>query len=154
MKPLHKSRNQVIFIVLLTLIIPIGLFTRSSGEMLPSFIATYAGDVLWATMIYFILCILFPQWNPVKIAIYALAVCFAVELSQLYQADWINTIRHTRLGALALGRGFLASDLICYTVGVLIPFLCEKGKRGKEKGERCGFLANGEFYTSPVKAVA
>ena len=122
--------------MLLLLIIPVGLLTRSFGEMLPAFIATYAGDVLWATMIYFILCIVFPAWNPLKIAIHALAICFAVEFSQLYQADWINAIRHTRLGALALGRGFLASDLICYTVGVLIPFLCEKGERGKGKGER------------------
>ncbi|WP_373330910.1 ribosomal maturation YjgA family protein [Salmonirosea aquatica] len=47
-------------------------------------------------------------------------VCYCIELSQLYQADWINTLRSTRLGGLVLGFGFLWSDLVCYFVGTLL----------------------------------
>ena len=47
-------------------------------------------------------------------------VCYAIEGSQLCHAPWIDTIRHTRLGALVLGYGFLWSDIICYTVGAAL----------------------------------
>ena len=50
---------------------------------------------------------------------------FAVEFSQLYQAGWINAVRETHLGALVLGRGFLWSDLACYTAGVGAGWLAE-----------------------------
>jgi hypothetical protein len=48
----------------------------------------------------------------------ALAISFAVEVSQLHHVPWLDALRSTRLGALALGQGFLRSDLLCYTVGV------------------------------------
>ena len=59
-----------------------------------------------------------------------------VELSQIYQAEWINAIRDTRIGGLILGFGFKGSDLLCYTLGcglgVLGEFLA-KGGKVKEK---------------------
>ena len=59
------------------------------------------------------------------IAVATLALAFAVEASQLYQADWINAVRDTPIGALVLGRGFLRSDLVCYTAGVGTGWLAE-----------------------------
>ena len=44
----------------------------------------------------------------------------SVEVSQLYQAPWINALRATRIGALALGQGFLWSDVVCYALGVTL----------------------------------
>jgi hypothetical protein len=43
----------------------------------------------------------------------ALAFAWAIELSQLYHAPGIEALRHTRLGGLVLGFGFLWSDLVC-----------------------------------------
>ncbi len=120
------SRNRPTYLALIIITMTIGLFTRSS--YMPGkggFIATYAGDALWATMVYFIFCVIFPKWSSLKIATYALAFSFAIEFSQLNQQDWINSIRHTRFGGLVLGYGFKASDLICYTMGVLLPFIIE-----------------------------
>lgn len=51
-------------------------------------------------------------------AIVALLFSFSIEVSQLYQADWINAIRHTRLGGLVLGFGFQWTDLVAYSVGI------------------------------------
>jgi len=45
---------------------------------------------------------------------------FAGEFSQLYQADWINAVRHTTPGHLVLGSGFHAMDLLAYGVGVAV----------------------------------
>lgn len=53
-----------------------------------------------------------------RVTLVALTFCFAVEFSQLYHAPWIDSIRATRLGTLALGSTFNAPDLIAYTVGV------------------------------------
>jgi len=50
--------------------------------------------------------------------IISLVLAFAVEVSQLYHAPWIDGIRSTTLGGLVLGFGFLWSDLVCYLVGI------------------------------------
>lgn len=100
-------------------VIAAGLASRSPGAAwLPGFIAAYAGDTLWALMVLLILGFLFPSARTGVAAGSALGIAFAVEFSQLYQAEWINGIRATRIGALALGSGFLATDLVCYAVGV------------------------------------
>ena len=54
-----------------------------------------------------------------------MAFSVAIELSQLYHAHWIDSIRHTTLGGLILGFGFLWSDLACYAVGVGIGVIVE-----------------------------
>ncbi len=51
--------------------------------------------------------------------------CFAVEFSQLYQAEWIIMIRQTKIGGLILGYGFLWSDLLCYAAGVSAGIIIE-----------------------------
>jgi hypothetical protein len=101
-------------------VIVAGLFSRSEwAEPLPAFITTYAGDTLWALAILLALVILFPDRQIVHQFWLTIVIAFSIEFSQLYQADWINTIRHTRLGGLILGFGFKWSDLICYTTGSL-----------------------------------
>ena len=55
----------------------------------------------------------------------ALAFSVAVELSQLYHAPWIDSIRHTTIGGLILGFGFLWSDLACYALGVVLGVLVD-----------------------------
>jgi hypothetical protein len=57
----------------------------------------------------------FRRRNPVV----WLAMTFSVliELSQLYDVPWIDSIRHTPLGGLVLGFGFFWSDFTCYALG-------------------------------------
>ena len=115
-------RNRPTYLALVIVIITLGLFTRSS-YMPGGFIATYAGDTLWAAMVYFMLCVAFPKWSPFRIALIALSFSYAIEISQLCQQDWLNQLRDTRLGGLILGRGFIWTDFLCYTVGVLLAYL-------------------------------
>ena len=107
-----NPRLQSLTIALI--LIPIGLATREYGN---EWMKLYAGDVLWAAMIYWGFKFLFAQ-EPKRTAFYALIFCFLIELSQLYHAPWIDQIRNNRLGGLVLGFGFLWSDLVCYLVGV------------------------------------
>ncbi|WP_207535385.1 DUF2809 domain-containing protein [Desertivirga arenae] len=112
---------RVIYFVLVISIILIGLLSRRM-PLIPSFV----GDVLWATMIFFIVRILFVHIDVRLNAFISLSACYLVEFSQLYQADWINQVRQTTMGRLVLGQGFLWSDLIAYAVGILIGLLIEK----------------------------
>lgn len=83
------------------------------------------GDTLWALMVFWGIGFLFVKMSTGKVMAAALLLSYAIEFSQLYQADWINALRHTTLGGLVLGFGFLWSDLVCYTVGVLAGGLME-----------------------------
>jgi hypothetical protein len=59
------------------------------------------------------------------IALLAISFSVAVELSQLYHAPWIDSIRQTTLGGLIVGFGFLWSDVTCYAMGVGLGVLIE-----------------------------
>lgn len=106
-----KSRLTNFSLFILTIIL--GLLSRHF-----KFIPLFIGDILWATMVYFIMRFLFIN-KPIKFNVLAaLIFCFAIEFSQLYKAPWINELRHTLFGRLVLGEGFLWSDLLCYVIGV------------------------------------
>ncbi|REE94523.1 uncharacterized protein DUF2809 [Paenibacillus taihuensis] len=106
----------------------LGLAVRRYSEVLPERIANHAGDALWACMIYFGVRFCFYRLSIGidTAAIISLSICFADEFTQLYQADWINQIRATTLGALVLGHGFLFVDLIRYTAGVGVAYGCDR----------------------------
>ena len=58
--------------------------------------------------------------NIIPLALLALVLTWGVEVSQLWQAEWLLRLRATTLGALVLGHGFLWIDLLRYTVGILL----------------------------------
>ena len=121
------------YLALWILIVVLGLGSRTYSDYLPLWVATYAGDTLWAAMVYWGISFLFPFTHLLRRATIALLFSYCIEVSQLYQADWINVIRGTTLGALVLGHGFLWSDMLCYTIGgglaVLIDFFFTAHKR-------------------------
>ena len=119
-------KPRLIYFALIVITIILGLLSRRIAGI-PLFI----GDVLWATMIYFGFRFLFIK-KPIKfVVILSLVLCYAIEFSQLYQAPWINNIRHTVIGALVLGEVFCWGDMLSYTVGVAIGVCVELMLRHK-----------------------
>jgi Protein of unknown function (DUF2809) len=106
------------FALAVVITIALGLASRRWAAALPDFVGAYVGDGLWAAMVYFGLGALAPGALWTRRAALALALCFAIEFSQLYHAPWIDQVRATRVGALVLGFGFLWTDLVAYTLGV------------------------------------
>lgn len=101
-------------------VIAAGLAWRSAANPAGPFLHKYGGDALWALLIFLgVRCVLI-RTNVWRTALVALAFCFAVEFSQHYHAPWIDSIRATRLGALALGSTFNAPDLLAYTLGIAL----------------------------------
>lgn len=113
-----RNRIYVGFALLFTIVL--GLASRKFPGLFPPVFEKYPGDALWAQMVYWIIGMLAPAASVVKVAIYALAISYGVEISQLYQNGWINEIRATTLGHLALGSYFSWLDMLSYTIGVAL----------------------------------
>ncbi|MEO6725022.1 MAG: DUF2809 domain-containing protein [Blastocatellia bacterium] len=119
------KRNRLFYLIAGCVAIVFGLGSRRYGAMLPKFLADYSGDALWALMVFIGIGFLAPRWSGVRVSVTALLFSYAVELSQLYHAPWIDSLRRYRIGGLILGDGFLWSDMLCYTVGIAVGFLAE-----------------------------
>ncbi|HMS66246.1 MAG TPA: DUF2809 domain-containing protein [Ignavibacteria bacterium] len=120
------KRNRTVYFILIIITVILGLGTRKYSNNLNSFIAEYSGDTLWAMMLFFIFGFIFSKYSTLHIALLSLLFSWVIEFSQLYQANWINAIRSTKLGGLVLGYGFLFSDLVCYSAGIFIGVCLEK----------------------------
>jgi hypothetical protein len=114
----ERQRSPSVSLVLIALGVTLGLGSRRYAEHLPGFVAAYAGDMLWAFVAYLMIGLLLPAVSPWRVALVAISFATGIEASQLYHAPWIDAIRRTTLGGLALGYGFLWSDLACYATGV------------------------------------
>lgn len=121
------TKKRILYFSCALAVMVAGLASRRYRDRLPEFIAEYAGDALWALMVYFLVSILLVGRSCAFRACIAIVSAYLVEVSQLYHAPWIDTIRQTTLGGLVLGHGFLWSDFVCYSVGVAVGVVAERG---------------------------
>ncbi|WP_408610652.1 ribosomal maturation YjgA family protein [Flavobacterium luminosum] len=87
------------------------------------FIPLFFGDILYASMVYFIVCLLFPKTKSLTILGISLVICYLIEIQQICDLSWLVTFRGTTIGHYLLGEGFLWSDLIYYTIGSSLSFI-------------------------------
>ena len=118
---MKRQRLVYTFLVIATIV----LGSLSRADFIPKLVYPYLGDIFYTLMVFFLLGLFFPTMHSLKLTFLAIISCFLIELSQLYQADWINAIRATRLGGLLLGFGFLWSDMASYLMGGLLGFTIE-----------------------------
>ena len=117
-----RPRRTYVFALLLTGIA--GILSRK-WLLLFHVLHKGAGDALWATAVYLVLCLIWPRWKTPVMATAAILISFADEFSQMYQAPWIDHIRATALGHLFLGSGFSVKDLPDYVIGVALAVLID-----------------------------
>ena len=120
-------RTRFVYFISAAVVVIVGLASRRYRGQLPQFVADYTGDTLWALMLFLLISFLLAGQPILVRAVLSLALAFLVEISQLYHAPWIDSIRQTTLGGLVLGFGFLWTDLICYSVGVVLGAYTEWG---------------------------
>ena len=129
-------RSRLVTGALLLATIAAGLASRRYPAWQPACLARYAGDTLWAAMVFWGLALVRPGSRTLVLGAAALGIAFADEFSQLYRAPWIDALRASRPGALALGQGFLWSDLACYTTGVALAAAIDAGIRRAGRGRK------------------
>ena len=118
--------RRVVYFIITAAVMLMGLLSRKFMFIFPSSIAPFVGDMFWAMMVYYGFRFLLPKLELLKSFNIALIFSFIIEISQLYQSDWINTIRKTTIGGLVLGHGFLWIDLISYSIGIVIAVIIDK----------------------------
>ncbi len=114
------NRSRPWYLAITLLVVVLGLGSRRFRGELPGILGEYAGDTLWATMVFLLIALVWNRELMGKIGLAAGLFCLGIEVSQLYHAAWIDAVRATRLGALVLGHGFLWSDLVCYAAGIAL----------------------------------
>jgi len=123
----RPDASRLAWLSLIALTAILGLGSRRYGENLPGVVAAYAGDTLWALAAFLGNRVLLPNLSTGRVAALAISFSVIIEVSQLYHAPWIDSIRRTTLGGLVLGYDFVWSDLACYAVGVGLGMLVESG---------------------------
>ncbi|HET7550929.1 MAG TPA: DUF2809 domain-containing protein [Gemmatimonadaceae bacterium] len=121
-----RLRSRIVYVALAVGTIIVGLAVHLYGAALSPVARDVLGDALWAAMVAWWIGAAAPAVRLSRRAVVALAVCFAVELSQLYHAPGIDSIRETMLGHLVLGSGFDPRDFTSYAAGVLAAALLER----------------------------
>lgn len=117
-------RKPLPYLFLIAFVVVLGVSSRRWPH-LQQWLGEYPGDALWGLMVFLGWGLLLRGWETAKLAILAVASCYFVEFAQLYHAPWIDAIRSTTLGHLALGAGFQWLDLLAYTVGIAVGVICE-----------------------------
>jgi hypothetical protein len=127
MKPIDNAspRSRTLYAGLLLVTIAAGLASRRFPDLQPEWMSRYAGDTLWAAMMFWLLALVAVRARTVVLGATALGTAWTVEASQLIHRPWLDALRASRAGALVLGQGFLWSDLLCYAVGVGIAVVVD-----------------------------
>lgn len=116
-------------------VITLGLASRRYGKDMPVFFAEYAGDTLWALMVFLGISAVAPFARVFQRGGIAFAFSYAIEVSQLYHAPWIDALGRAALGRFVLGFGFLWTDLVYYATGVAIGVMVDYVVYSKAGGD-------------------
>ncbi len=122
--PLFRSRLYYSALAVAT--IAIGLTVHLHTDGVPTAVRDILGDALWGAMIFWLVSVAVPATGSLMRIAAALGVCFAVELSQLYQGADFVALRRTAVGHLVLGSDFDPRDLVSYSLGVLSVALLDR----------------------------
>ncbi|MBV9850811.1 MAG: DUF2809 domain-containing protein [Armatimonadetes bacterium] len=121
------ARSRPAYAAFLVGTILLGLASRRFSHWLPWWLAKNAGDILYATMTFWLAGLLFPRLPTGRAAVAALLFCVVIEFAKLIQTPGLVAARRTTAGHLALGSGFHVSNLVCYGIGILLATGIEIG---------------------------
>ena len=124
--PLKRSRLTSALLLAATIVV--GLGSRKFSALLPPILAKNAGDILYATMTFWLVGFLFPTLSPARAALAATLFCFGIEFLKFVDAPWLVAARNSWAGALVFGHAFQASNLVCYGLGALLGAAVEVGR--------------------------
>jgi hypothetical protein len=114
MTPRPLSRSFALVLVT----VAAGLVVRLVPLGLPGFFVKYAGSMLWALMMYWIVSTLLGSTRLLTVAFISGAIGTAVEFLKLYHSPGLDAFRLTLPGILLLGRYFSVRDILAYWIAI------------------------------------
>jgi hypothetical protein len=118
-----RTSTRLIYLLAAGATIAVGLWVHRGIVSMNADARDILGDALWASMMMWLVSLVAPTVRLAVRAVIALAICFAVETSQLIHTPMLDAIRATTLGNLVLGSGFDPRDFAAYTAGVIAAVL-------------------------------
>ena len=100
-------------------VVALGLAMRFN-PLLPEWLRDAAGGVCYVCLMALLVRLARPLMTPLAAAAAALAVTCAVEFAQLWHPAWLEAVRATLPGRLALGTTFSWSDFPPYFAGAAL----------------------------------
>jgi hypothetical protein len=105
-------------LALLLVTIAAGLAVRFVPLGLPAFVVKYAGSMLWALMIYWVVSTLLPSRGLLMVVLLSGALATAVEFFKLYHSPSMDAFRLTLPGIVLLGKYFSVWDIVAYWIAI------------------------------------
>ncbi len=121
MAPLTPKKLWLIGLI--TFLIPLGAFTKYDNGLATHWINDYLGDILYVIFWCLVGALFFSQTSPIKIITIVFSTTCSLEILQLWQPDFLTTIRSTFIGHAILGASFDIWDFPHYALGCLIAFI-------------------------------
>lgn len=92
-----------------------------------NFVRPYVGDFLVVILLY---CGVrtFLKASPLPVAIGVLAFAFLIEMGQYYHFVSLIGLGNSTLARVVLGNSFATSDLLAYTLGIVLVIMVERKK--------------------------
>lgn len=120
--PIKFYRQRLVFLVNILAIVPSGYVIRFS-HILPEYFHDAGGSIAYQILLMLLVLFIYPLANLRLTAIWVCVISCAIELLQLYQPPWLQSIRATLAGRLILGTTFLWSDFPAYSIGSYLGWL-------------------------------
>ncbi|MFT5724575.1 MAG: hypothetical protein ACI9JN_001694 [Bacteroidia bacterium] len=118
------GRNRKTLILWIFGTVLVGLLSRL--DMLSSVIPLGVGDLLYATLIYFLMALLFPNFKSLSLLLLSFGFCVVIEFGQLLNWDFLITLRAHWFGKLVLGNDFKWLDIMWYLCGAGFGVLLDR----------------------------
>jgi hypothetical protein len=119
-------KSKILYFIIFISSLLLGLFIRSLAPHFHWLVNLMLGDIVWAFMVYYFIRLLFTHKSILSCLLISLLFTYTIEFSQLIQNDFFNYLRSFKLIALVIGYGFLGSDLVSYTVGIVLGYLLDR----------------------------
>ncbi|WP_341955742.1 DUF2809 domain-containing protein [Microbacterium sp. LWH13-1.2] len=115
----RTRRRRLLIAAVLVVVAGLAVHLLGSGP-----VADFAGDALYAVMMYLVIATVFARAASWVIGAAAVVVCTLIEVFQLtgLPGVWAEAFWPVRL---VLGAGFDARDLIAYAVGAAVVTACD-----------------------------
>lgn len=125
MKSLNGSvKRRMLYAAAMILLCAAGIISRKLSFSHPCFFTRYFPDTAWAMFVYCLAGFIFDKGIKLNLPA-SLFFSYGIEISQLFSPPFLVKARQTVPGGLIFGYGFLWSDILCYTAGILFCTVTE-----------------------------